>query len=69
MLLTTTSLLAGLVAFTAAADVAQAPLQSTVSHKKLKLNSTMKMNSGHHIPILGFGVWQTYDLPMPMMMF
>jgi len=60
MLFTTSQVLAGLAALTAA-HVAQKPLTETVS-SKLTINSTVKMNSGHYIPLLGFGVWQTpYD--------
>lgn len=59
MLFTTSHMLAGLTAL-ASAHVAQKPLASLISHR-LDINSTAKMNSGHHIPLLGFGVWQTYD--------
>jgi hypothetical protein len=54
---TTTTVLAGLAAVSNAYVVqSQAPMGAT---SKLTINSTVKMNSGHEIPLLGFGVWQT----------
>jgi hypothetical protein len=57
MLFSTTTLLAGLAAVSNAyVAQSQAPMGAT---SKLNINSTLKMNSGHEIPLLGFGVWQT----------
>lgn len=61
MLFAASYAVASLAAFVAASDGAQVPLTATIS-EKLELNSTLKMNSGHYIPLLGFGVWQTYDI-------
>ena len=68
MMFTATQLLAVLAAVTQA-HVAQSPLGSDLSSSsKLTINSTLKMNSGHSIPILGFGVWQTYVIDFPSLL-
>lgn len=60
MFFSTTTLLASLAAVSNA-YVAQSQVPLGAS-SKLTINSTIMMNSGHAIPRLGFGVWQTYVL-------